>query len=120
QYAKSGGTENMARHLGQQHKHGKNGPIKKRRIEEFMQEGETAEQAFHNRRVESFRPQQFKRSLVRWVAITNIPFSNVETEPFRRMMTDANANLQAAGCLPVANTMKSWAEADFKIFRSVA
>lgn len=46
----------MARHLGQQHKYGKDGPIKKRRIEEFMQEGETAEQAFYNRRVKSFRP----------------------------------------------------------------
>ena len=119
-YEDTGGTKNMADHLQEKHSIDKNGPIKKRKHEAFMKSGESAEQAQRNRKVEGFKPRNFKRSFIRWVAHNNIAFMQIEGETFKDMMLQANPELEQAGCLPCAKTVKEWIAADFDKFRHKA
>ncbi|KAF1992376.1 hypothetical protein K402DRAFT_300350, partial [Aulographum hederae CBS 113979] len=115
-YEETGGTKNMADHVQETHAIDKGGPIKKRRIEAFMKDAESAEQAWRNRRVEDFNPRSFKRAVIRWVAHNNIAHSHVESSTFVKMMSEANPELEQAGCLPCAKSVKLWTAADFNTF----
>lgn len=120
EYQGKGGTANMSNHLRDKHLIDQNGPIKKRKHESFIKDGESAEQAHHNRRIEGFNPKQFKTSLVRWMAHCNIAYAQIETESFRRMMLNGRPELEQAGCLPCAKTAKEWIATDFHRFRDKA
>ena len=121
-YRHTAGTANMARHLEEKHHIGKDGPVQKRRriTDCFQRDGETGIQAHINRRVEGFNPERFRRALLRWVASSNIAFLQIENEPFRRLMLEANSNLERAGCLPSSTALKEWIMRDFDYYFGVA
>ena len=113
----SGGTAAFSTHLDTRHGVGKDGePLaKRRRIDEALQRtGENIQQAIANRRVDSFDPQRLKRSTTRWFAYENIAWWKANSEPWRRMMLDANSMLEDAGCLPTDKTIVAWLRKDFE------
>jgi hypothetical protein len=120
QYEATSGTKKPMDHLVEKHSISKDGPILKRKLEEFMKPNESPTQAFYNRRTEGFNPKLFKRSFMRWMAYSNLSYRQIETEPFKRMMNDANPDIEKAGCLPCATTMKTWTANDFKLYMKTA
>ena len=79
-------------YLEEKHGLNKDGPIvKKWKIMElFQMASETPNQAFINRRIEELDPIRFQRALICWIAYSNIAFCQIETEPFRRFLKEAN------------------------------
>ena len=65
----------------------------------------------------SFRPEDFKTKLIRWIVHDNVALDQVESKYFREMMLEANDSLEQAGCLPTHNTIREWIMKDWRGYK---
>jgi hypothetical protein len=120
-YALNGGSHSQIRHLKDKHNLDANGPIQKKRRLDFnggASTNTTIEQALLNQRISSFNPERFKTALVRWMAYANIAYRQVELPQFHDLLRLAYADIDAAGCLPTADTIVRWIKRDFQAYKS--
>lgn len=120
-YASTGGSHSQIRHLKDKHNLDSNGPIQKKRRLNFetpTSRNVTTEQALINQRISNFNPERFKTALVRWMAYGNIAYRQVELPQFHDLLQLAYADIEAAGCLPTADTIIRWTKRDFQAFKA--
>jgi hypothetical protein len=113
------GTANHIKHLAQHHQIaiGKNAgqPYRVSVIDQLqLAASNPQEQATINTLIRAFNPTYFFQLLIRWLVLTKMPFSAINSPHLRALLTYLNDAVRIGDCLPSHGTIRSFVLKEYK------